>query len=281
MACALQSLLCVAAFFNSRWVSVAAWLALSCATYEQVPTPGGNQEPIEDGTAGTRPASTRGGTSGNGISGAATSGGTMSRGGSSAAGKPGTAMAGMGADPGEGGDAPTEGGSIGSGGSGGSSAGTGGAASTHFMAWTFDNGASNWTIRDQSPELSAKLSETAGAIELLDVPFSAVKQFVDLAYTFSPPADLSGHTLHVALERTAGAFVGVQVYAYGGAWGSPSFDSLGSGGPVMLSVPIDELVAKGVTPAQVSRIGLKLGTGSNANGMFGTSSIRVTEVTID
>ncbi|HVY29292.1 MAG TPA: hypothetical protein VHB79_22185 [Polyangiaceae bacterium] len=266
--------------FKSRWVSVAAWLALSCATYEQMPTAGGNQEPIGDAAAGTRHTPATGGTSGSGVSGATTRGGSLSSGGNDAAGKPSMTAGGM--APGEGGEPPTAGGAAGSAsGAAGASTGAGGADGRHFLAWTFDSGASDWMIRDQSPELAAKLSETAGAVELLDVPFSTVKQFVDLAYTFSPAANLSGRTLHVALERTAGGFVGVQVYAYGGAWGSPSFDSLGSSGPVMLSVPLDELAAKGVNPAAVTRIGLKIGTGSNANGTFGTSSIRVTEVTID
>lgn len=261
-------------------MSVAAWLASSCATYEQMPIGGGQRQPSDDDTGGSGGAESMGGTSSRGGSIATTNGGSAaSRGGSAttAGSVPG------GAAQSDGGEPPIEGGSAGrsTGGTAGSSAGMGGAAGAHFLAWTFDSGASDWTIRDQSPELAAKLTATAGAIELVDVPFSAVKQFVDLAYTFSPPADLSGRTLRVTIERTAGAFVGVQVYAYGSAWGSPSFDSLGSGGPVVLSVALDDLVAKGVTPAQVTRIGLKIGTGSNANGTFGTSSIRVSEVTLD
>lgn len=159
--------------------------------------------------------------------------------------------------------------------------GNGGSANAHFLAWTFDTGTSDWEIRDQSPELSATLTASAGALQLVDVPFSEVKQFVDVAYTFSPAADLSGRTLHVTLARTAGSFVGVQVYAYGSAWGSPSFESLGTGSEVMLSVPVDELASKGVDATKVTRIGLKLGTGSNANGTFGKSSVQVTEVSID
>lgn len=253
---------------------------MSCATYEQIPT-GNAQEPSDDDTAGKSHSSYTGGTSSRGGASTSTGGSTgMSRGGNTTAGA--TDSTPGGAAPSEGGDAPTEGGAASSiSGAGGSAAGTGGAPSTHYMAWTFDSGAMQWLIRDQSPELSAKLTTSPGAIDLVDVPFTAVKQFVDLACTLSPPADLSGRTLHVAIERTAGAFVGVQVYAYGGAWGSPSFDSLGAGGPVMLNVPLDDLVAKGVNPAMVTRIGLKIGTGSNANGSYGTSSIRVTEVTID
>jgi hypothetical protein len=149
------------------------------------------------------------------------------------------------------------------------------------QAWSFDQGVEGWAVRDQSPELSVMLTPVAGAVRLSDVPFSAAKQFVDVAFTFPDDADLRGRTLRAVVQRVSGGFVGAQLYAYGGAWGSPGFQSLTSGSVTTLTVSLDALAAMGVTPGSVARVGVKLQTGSNAANEFGPTTIELTEVAIE
>ncbi len=150
-----------------------------------------------------------------------------------------------------------------------------------MQTWTFDQGADGWTVRDQSPGLSAALAPAPGALRLVNVPFSAAKQFVDVAYTFAAPADLRGRTLRATLQRTAGGFVGVQLYVYGGAWAGAGFETLTSGDVKVVTLALDSLKDSGFTPANVARIGFKLGTGSNAANTFSATSLELMEVSVD
>lgn len=169
--------------------------------------------------------------------------------------------------------------SAGSLGSSGSAAGGNSTASAQL--WSFDQGAEGWAVREQSPELTATLTPSAGAVQLVSVPFSAAKQFVDVAFTFPASVDLRGRTLRATVRRSAGQFIGVQLYVYGGAWASPGFESLSSGNETMLTVSLDALAAMGVTPASVSRVGLKFGTGSNTANTFGATTVEITEVALE
>jgi hypothetical protein len=158
---------------------------------------------------------------------------------------------------------------------------SGGALEDPLQTWSFEKDSEGWTVRDQSPELSASLAQGSGAVELVNVPFSTTKQFVDVAYTFPAAADLRGKILRATLQRTAGGFVGVQLYVYGGSWESPGFESLTSGDVTIVTLAIDALTNAGFTPEHVSRIGMKLGTGSNAANAFAATSVEITEVTLD
>jgi hypothetical protein len=149
------------------------------------------------------------------------------------------------------------------------------------QAWSFEQGVEGWAVRDQSPELTVMLTPAASAVRLNDVPFSAAKQFVDVAFTFPDDVDLSGRTLRAVVQRVSGEFVGAQLYAYGGAWGSPGFQSLTSGAVTTLTVPLDALAAMGVTPGSIARVGVKFQTCSNAAIKFGLTTIEVTDVAIE
>jgi hypothetical protein len=188
----------------------------------------------------------------------------------------GAAAAGAGGGGGSSAGEATVGAGGGAAGSGGSSGGIG-----PTRSWTFDAGADGWVIREQSAELQTTLAEVAGALQLVEVPFSATKQFVDLAYEFAAPADLSGRTLRATIQRTSGGFVGAQLYVYGGQWVSPGFESLGSGDAIEVSLVLDSVTDAGFTGSSVARIGIKLSTGSNESNTFGATSIELSEVTID
>jgi len=188
------------------------------------------------------------------------------------------ATGGVGSDGGNGGNAgeATAGGGAGLGG-GGASAGNAGVT----RSWTFDGGADGWQIREQSAELQTSLTEAAGALQLIDVPFSTTKQFVDLAYEFDADADLSGRTLRATIQRTSGGFVGAQLYVYAGQWVSPGFESLSSGDALEVSLALDSVTDAGFTASSVARIGIKLSTGSNESNTFGATSVELSEVTLD
>ncbi len=262
-----------------------AWLAVACAAYEETPF---ERQPGDDEVCASEGVACAGGRSGAGGTGSRAGGSTSTPGGSSSSagrdssgGGGNTEKGGAGA----GGSAPEppagsagQPSSAGSIGSSGSAAG-GNAAGAHL--WSFEQGTEGWTLRDQSPELTATLTPGAGAVQLVNVPFSAAKQFVDVAFTFPASTDLRGRTLRATVRRTAGQFVGVQLYVYGGAWASPGFESLSSGSETVLMLSLDALAATGVTPASVSRVGLKFGTGSNISNTFGATTIEVMEVALE
>lgn len=168
-------------------------------------------------------------------------------------------------------------------GAGGGHAGTGGGIGGTGLTrtWTFDGGADGWVIREQSPELQSSLVEVAGALQLVDMPFSATKQFIDLAYEFEPSADLNGRTLRATIQRTSGGFVGAQLYVYAGQWVSPGFESLTSGDAIEVSLMLDSVTDAGFTAGTVARIGIKLSTGSNESNTFAATSVSLSEVTLD
>jgi len=94
-------------------------------------------------------------------------------------------------------------------------------------------------IAADAQDITGLIAREGRAVRLDNVPFSTTKQFVDVAYTFPTPADLRGRTLHATLQRTAGSFVGAQLYVYGGAWVSLGFDSLSSGNVTVVTLAID------------------------------------------
>lgn len=258
-----------------------AALAFACARYEASPLGDGDEaEATSSGgcsagcTGGSGAGAPRAGTtSETGVAG--TLGAFGGSGGAGTAGASGGAQntAGAGRANGGGGSAPD-------GGAGDSPVASGGAEDS-LQTWSFDKDSEGWTVRDQSPKLAASLAQGSGAVELVNVPFSTTKQFVDVAYTFPAAADLRGKTLRATLQRTAGGFVGVQLYVYGGSWESPGFESLTSGDVTVVALAIDALSNAGFTPDHVSRIGMKLGTGSNTSNAFAATSIEITEVTLD
>lgn len=255
------------------------WLSAACASYEQTPSLG-SDAPSQECESDPRPCA-GGSTSGAGMSGRGGSSITPPRGGSTSSGSGGSAGTSAGAASGGSAQGGTNavGGAAGEPSSGGAASGGTGPDTTQL--WAFEQGADGWTVRDQSPELATALVPAGGAVRLTDIPFTAPKQFVDVAFTFASPADLRGRTLRATVQRTAGEFVGAQLYVYGGAWGSPGFESLSSGNVTVLSVSVDALAAMGVTPASVSRIGLKLGTGSNAANTFGPTTVELAEVSLE
>ncbi len=234
------------------------------------------------------PAGSAGTPSGGRSSSPASNGGSSTRAGSGSAGTV-SAFGGTSSGPvAGGGGAPGSGGSAGSGseptaGTGGGLGGTGGSSGDpgQIRTWTFDAGADGWEIREQSSELQTSLTEIAGALQLVDVPFATTKQFVDLAYAFDAPADLSGRTLRATIQRTSGGFVGAQLYVYGGQWVSPGFESLSSGDAIEVSLALDSVTDAGFTAGNVARIGIKLSTGSNESNTFGATSVELSEVTLD
>lgn len=262
-----------------RVLGVLLWLSTACASYEQTPS-SGSEAPNEECESDPSPCA-GGSTSGAGMSGRAGSNIKPVMGGSNSTGGDGSASGSAGAAAG----GSAQGGTKAVGGAAGkaSSAGatSGGTSSGTAQLWAFEQGADGWTVRDQSPELETVLVPASGTVRLTDIPFTAPKQFVDVAFTFASPADLRGRSLRATVQRTAGEFVGAQLYVYGGAWGSPGFESLSSGNVTVLSVSIDALAAMGVTPASVSRIGLKLGTGSNATNTFGPTTVELAEVSLE
>ena len=246
-------------------VGLAGW-AVACATYE--PAPLRQQDGAEaGGTAGVSSGAGHAGTPA-AVAGASPrpsggGAGVAAFGGSSAAGSGGSGVGGQLEVAGAAGE---------------EALGAGGVAGGLLRSWTFDSGADGWTIREQSPELGVALVEAAGALQLDGVPFSVTKQFVDLAFELEPPADLRGRTLRATVQRTAGGFVGAQLYVYGGQWVSPGFESLSSGDVTVLSLPLDQVSDAGFTAAS---IGIKLSTGSNEANVFGATSLELTEVTLD
>jgi hypothetical protein len=251
-----------------------AGLSLACATYE--PTP------VRDHESPATPGGSAGTSSGGKPSGPVSGAGTTHRAGSGSAG---TVSAFGGTSAGNATGGTSGGGAAGepTNGAGGEPIGSGGGPGGTGLtrSWTFDSGADGWLIREQSAELQASLSEVAGALQLVDVPFSATKQFVDLAHEFDAPADLSGRTLRATIQRTSGGFVGAQLYVYAGQWVSPGFESLTSGDVIELSLSLDSVTDAGFTAASVARIGIKLSTGSNESNTFGATSVRLSEVTVD
>ena len=266
-------------FSSFAGLGVAA-LAVACAAYEETPPPQQEQMAEVGGCeasscsaghaslAGTGPTSRAGETGGGGAAPVASAG--HGGGGSANAGSAGKASGGSGGKP------PT-----GVAGAAGSLSTGGSTPSAPLQMWTFDQGVDGWAVRDQSPELSVALTPASGAVRLVDVPFSAAKQFVDVAYTFAKAADLRGHTLRATLQRTAGGFVGAQLYAYGGAWAGASFESLTSGNVTVVTLAIDSVTDGGFTPDKITRIGFKLGTGSNTANTFSATSVELTEVSVD
>ncbi len=260
---------------------VVASLAFACATYE-ASAPEGDAKPGGGAGCATRCGAAAG-----------TGGGLSVAGGSNMTGAAG-GVAGFGGVPGAGTLGGRAGAPTGTGGTGravgpGESAGAGGepglaiggAPDGATQTWSFETDSEGWALRDQSKELAASLTQKSGALELLGVPFSTTKQFVDVAYSFPAAADLRGRTLRATLQRISGGFVGVQLYVYAGAWVSPGFESLSSGDVTVLTLAVDALAAAGFTPERASRIGLKLGTGSNASNALALSSIEIMEVTLD
>ena len=253
-----------------------AVLAWGCAAYEATPVT--NSEPAR-GAGGCAGDHCLGGNAGVVNAGSVSVAGTNGRAGTASAGGATAGTTSFGGGAGSGGSAgaalPL------AGASGEPPMTNGGAGPGPLQTWSFRQDAEGWVVREQSSGFAVSLTPAAGAVRLSDVPFSAAKQFVDVAYTFPSPADLRGRTLRATLQRISGGFVGVQLYVYGGAWDSLGFDSLNSDKPTVVSLSIDALTASGLTPDHVSRIGFKLGTGSNATNTFAATTVELTEVTLD
>ena len=156
-------------------------------------------------------------------------------------------------------------------------AGTGG-ASLGLGPWTFDAGLEGWAVRDHSATISTLPAVAAGVVTFTSVPFSAAGQYIDFALSFSSSVDLTGRVLHAEAQRVSGGFVGVQLYAYGGAWVGSAFTSLNSAKFIDVALPIT--AQSGFDPQQVTRIGLKFDTGANASNTFSATTLELDSVTI-
>jgi hypothetical protein len=255
-------------------VCAVAGLVLACASYEQEPLTGPLDEPLGGATTtggSVDQISTSAGQSGSATVPRGGAGQGLGGAGSSAAGRA------SGGSP-----TPPSAGSAGQPTSGAAGSAIAGATGMGIaQSWTFEQGVEGWEVREQSPELTATLVPATGAVRVVDVPFSAAKQFVDVAFTFPDDVDLSGRTLRAVVQRVSGGFVGAQLYVYGGAWGSPGFESLTSGKATTLTVSLDALTAMGVTPGSIARVGVKLQTGSNTANTFGPTTVEITEVAIE
>ncbi len=167
-------------------------------------------------------------------------------------------------------------------GSGGASGGGAPSGGSHGLGdpWTFDSSLQGWAVRDHSANITTLPTATGGVASFVGLPFSMASEYSDFALSFGSDANLSGLTLHAKIRRVSGGFVGAQVYAYGGAWSGGTFTSLNSASfqDVTLIVPS---AGGGFDPTQVSRIGIKLNTGSNASNAFSATTIEVDEVTIE
>ncbi len=239
---------------------------------------------VGGGASGGDPAAVAGaGATGSlpvGTSGASTGGTPDSGGGSADAGAGDTASGGAGDSAGAPAGGAAHGGSSGVAGSanGGGGSGTGGSPSG-LGPWTFDSSAQGWAVRDHSSTISTMPTVTAGVVTFTGLPFSGASQYTDFAFSFSPTADLTGHTLHAKLRRVSGGFIGVQVYAYGGAWVGSAFASLTSATFIDVALPIT--ASSGFTPAKITRIGIKFNTGSSTTNKFSDTTLEVDSVTIE
>jgi len=252
----------------------ACWLGAGCATYESTPP---------EGPSPTQAGSVQGG--GGTTNGPGTlptpGGGTVGLGSAG-----GTGVAGSKADAGANAGSSHAGESAAGESAAGGATGSAGNASAGSPAlgplgpWLFDGDADGWEVRDHSPGLSPAFASDAGLIRFADVAFTETKEFLDFAYVFPSPADLSGLTLRARLRRASGGFVGVQLYVYGGAWASGGFVTLSSLGFSDVSLVIDDIANADFTKTEVSRIGLKVSTGSNDSNTFGPTSLEIDEVSL-
>jgi hypothetical protein len=237
------------------------------------------------------------------LGGAGGLGGVSAVGGASA-GKPGTsaggvsgvgggAMGGAGAHAGGNGGASNagaaNGGTTGAGGNGAASSagatngsgGTTGAVHGLGDPWTFDSSLQGWGVRDHSGNITTTPTASGGAASFAGVPFTMASEYLDFALPFSANVSLAGLTLHARIRRVSGAFVGAQLYAYGGAWLGSTFTSLNSADFVDIPLAIDSTAKAGFDPTKVSRIGIKLSTGSNASNTFGATTLELDSVTVE
>jgi len=142
-------------------------------------------------------------------------------------------------------------------------------------------GLEGWAVRDHSANITTMPTAAGGVVTFAAVPFSMPSEYSDFAFAFGADANLSGVTLRAKIRRVSGGFIGAQLYAYGDAWLGSPFTSLNSDAfqDVVLSVPAS--ASAGFDPTKVTRIGIKLNTGSNANNTFSATTIEVDEVAIE
>lgn len=178
--------------------------------------------------------------------------------------------------------ASTSGGSSGAVGTGGS----GGESSTgtpHGFGdpWTFDSSLQNWAVRDHSANITTMPTIAGGVASFAGMPFSMASEYSDFALSFGSDANLAGLKLHAKIRRVSGGFIGAQVYAYGGAWLGSAFTSLNSASFMDVVLDVPAAASAGFDPTKVSRIGIKLNTGSNASNTFSATTIEIDEVTLE
>jgi hypothetical protein len=160
-----------------------------------------------------------------------------------------------------------------------STGGSGGGTSPALGPWTFDAGMQGWVVHDHSATITTMPTVAAGVVTFTGMPFTGASQFTDFALTLSPTADLTGRTLHAKLRRVSGGFVGVQVYAYGGAWVGSPFASLTSATFIDIALPI--VASSGFTPEKITRVGIKFNTGSGTGNKFADTTVEIDSVSIE
>ncbi len=221
-------------------------------------TGGGAPDATSGASTGGTPDQGDGGSNASGGAGDAASGGVSARAGASAGGTPAGGAAAGGAPAG--------------------GAAAGGAPATGLGPWNFDAGVQGWAVRDHSATITTMPTASAGVVAFTAVPFSAASQYTDFALSFSPTADLTGHTLHAKVRRVSGGFIGAQLYAYGGAWVGSAFTSLTSATFVDLALPVT--ASSGFDPSKITRIGLKFNTGATTTNKFSNTTLELDSVTI-
>jgi hypothetical protein len=146
--------------------------------------------------------------------------------------------------------------------------------------WTFDATLQGWSVRDHSANITTLPTASAGVASFASLPFSMSGEYSDFALAFAPDVSMAGLTLHARIRRVSGGFVGAQLYAFGGVWLGSAFTSLNSANFVDLALVIDATAKAGFDPTKISRIGLKVSTGSNTANTFSATSIEIDQVTV-
>ncbi len=136
-------------------------------------------------------------------------------------------------------------------------------------------------MRDHSANITTPATASAGAVSFAGIPFSMPSEYIDFAVPFAADVSLAGLTLHARIRRVSGGFVGAQLYAYGGAWLGSTFTSLSSAEFVDVALVIDPAAKAGFDSTKVSRIGIKLNTGSNATNTFSATTVEIDQVTVE
>ena len=147
--------------------------------------------------------------------------------------------------------------------------------------WTFDSSLQGWSVRDHSATITTVPTAAAGVVSFGGLPFSAASQYTDFALPFAADVSLAGLTLHARMRRVSGGFVGAQLYAYGGAWSGSAFTSLNSDQFIDIPLVVSASTVAGFDATKVSRIGIKLNTGSNAANTFSTTTVELDQVIIE